>query len=201
MLEVMLALDYLGSLMLFPLSYYSYKAYRVTRIQVFSYLFLGFTLLASGTFSHGLALTLLALSRHARPSLEYLALISTAISMIAETLAYLLIALGYANVSRVVTAAVLPLLRRSLPLSITLDFIDTLLLTYIAFSAFTIYSSKRERTSLVIALSFTLLLAAHILQLASMLLLSKLLLTISRLSYFSGLAVLLYLTAEVGRAR
>ena len=197
MLMAVLALDYVGALILLPLTYYSYKAYRVSKVGVFFNLFLGFALLSSGTFCHGLSLTLAALGRgHA---LARLVAASGMASLVTETVAYLLIALGYAKASRAAAPVLLLLASWSSPAGLLLGVVNLILLTFIAFNALAVYSANRDKSSLLPLLAFLTLLASQCLRLAAVA--APRLALASRLLYFLGLLSLLYLAVEVSRGR
>jgi len=195
LLAAVLALDYTGALILLPLTYYSYRAYRVSGLGIFFNLFLGFALLSSGTFCHGLSLTLAALGpRHA---LARLVAASSLASLAAETAAYLLIALGYTRASRAAAPALLLLANWPSPLGTLFGVADLILLAYIVLNALAVYSATRDRSTLLPLLGFSTLLASQCLRLAA--LAAPRLALASRLLYFLGLLSLLYLAVEVSR--
>ena len=199
-LGLTLVTDLAGAAILFPLSLYSLKAFRLTGMRVFAYLFTGFSLLASGVACRGLALLLAFALSGPRAAASAMVAVATTISLVSETLALALIALGYHRQSRAAGASVAALLKGVYSVRLVAELLDIFLLMYILIHSASAYEESRSRLSLMVLAGFALLLASHVVGLAYVLTLSALAALLSKASYIAGLLSFLAVVVEVSRA-
>ena len=208
-IPLILSYDLIGSLIIFIISYFSFKALRITRLKIFFYMFLGFSLMATGLMIHGIGLLILLLSRPIMPLIAFLYPLLNRISIVSEIVAYLLIAVGYSlqvrhkEVMTFLAFLYPPRPRRLLPYLVTEqilgDIISMFLLLYIVFHALIIYRINKRRDSFLIFTGFLLILLSHLISATTVLARLELGLVISKTTYFAALISFLAMIVEVIR--
>lgn len=210
---VLTFLDGVGVVALLLLCYFLHRAFKITRSHLFLFFLLGFMTLAAGEAAR--TLMLLAASAAGVPPLAFfLAHAVGPLPLIGQTLAFLLIAVGYvlelvqlrARAPRDEVAAVLlvpPLLamRRGWgDLFVLLGFVDTALLLFNLLNAIGIHLSSRSTNTLLPVIAFLLFLASTLLLPPAVIAGSEEVFILSKLLYVSGLLIFLALSVRVARA-
>lgn len=207
----LLLVELAGLAALLVLCLYLFKAYRITSSKLFAYFFLGFTVLSAGELTRLILLLTAALARAPLLIEFFLFHVAGGLPQLCETVALILIALGYAReiaekasglasatpvVGEGALTQVLPRgLRR--PLLFIASAVNTVLLTFITISSFAVYFYSKKDIALLPAIAFLLMLFSEIVLIPSLLMFNELLFLISKLFHLAGLLSLLVLTFKV----
>lgn len=211
---VLMLIDGAATLALLLLCYFLYRAYRLTRSQLFFFFHLGFGLLAAGETARMLLLAAAFLAR--APLLAFfLAHGFGPAPLLLQTAALLLIAVGYAvelaqlrcaRGQAEPTAALIPLLplfalqRVWGGLFLTLAFVNIALSLFILLNAVSVHLSTKSTNSILPVVAFTMLLLSNVLLPLSVISGSEELFVASKALYLFGLLSFLALAARVARA-
>ncbi|MEM2616857.1 MAG: hypothetical protein QXL64_04960 [Thermofilaceae archaeon] len=211
---VLMLIDGAATLALLLLCYFLYRAYRLTRSQLFFFFLLGFGLLAAGETARMLLLAAAFLAR--APLLAFfLAHGFGPAPLLLQTAALLLIAVGYAvelaqlrcaREQAEPTAALIPLLplfalqRVWGGLFLTLAFVNIALSLFILLNAVSVHLSTKSTNSILPVVAFTMLLLSNVLLPLSVISGSEELFVASKALYLFGLLSFLALAARVARA-
>lgn len=155
-------------------SYFAFRYNRLVRSTQMNYIALGFAFLGLGILVEGFAPIILILRPRPAFYLEYV-LLGTLTYNLLEVLSYLVIALGYTR--SIFEKAPLAALTGSPGLTRTLKagylanlvggFISFVLLGYIVFHAWVVYSKNKSRLSMLLFLGFSTLMLSQVLLLVS----------------------------------
>lgn len=207
----LLIVELAGLIALLFLCFYLFKAYRITSSRLFAYFFLGFTVLGAGELARSILFLAAALAR-ARLLIEFFLIhVAGGLPQFCETIALILIALGYAReitgkaselaliIPGVGEETLIQILPRNLrrPLFFVASAVNMVLLTFITISSFTVYSHSRKDVALLPAVAFLLMLLSNMILIPSLLMLNELLFLLSKLFHLAGLLSLLALTFKV----
>lgn len=194
-------LDALGLGALLLLSYLLFRSWSITRNRLFAFFFLGFTVLSAGELSRLLLLAVAVASRISELRPFFLTHGAGLIPQLSQTIAFLLIAIGYSlEAFRAESLQVIfPhwLLRERRAAFWVTGVLNTTLLAYIVVNAFSVYAATRRNHSLFPALAFLLMLASNVALLFSISLENELLFVSSKLLHLAGLLLLLALAVKV----
>ena len=204
------ALDVVGVAALLLLCYFLYRAYRVSSNRLFAFFFLGFAVLAAGEVARTFLLLLAFASRAPRLLLFFLGHSIGLLPQLCQSLALLLIALGYA-LEAVRGRAGGGALALPLPLALLLaqrlwgglyallGFVNVALLVFILLNAVAVHLLSRSRRTILPVVAFALFLASNLLLLPAVFTGSEELFIASKAAYLAGLLALLALAVEVAR--
>jgi len=209
---IILVYDLIGSLIVFIISYFSLKALKMTRIKIFLFIFLGFSLMGTGLITHAIGTLIILISYPTRLVVNILHFWLNRISLISEIASYLLIAIGYSLQFKgkiLSISLIFPPFKRvrkaALPQFITEQligsFISTFLLVYITFHSFIVYKMNKKRPSFLIFTGFLLMLVSQVLGILSLMIRFSSGILLSKSIYFLALISFLAMTAEVTRAK
>jgi len=208
---VVFSLNVASAVVALMTSYYAYRFNRLAASPLLSSITFGFMLLGVGllveagtSVSLGQTLIDVLVSR-------VLATITTFTYLSIQMIAYLVFALGYALLAfgksaRTVAAAAVPVVTpRVVELAglynyaLVSYFVVLVLLAFIVFQGVLIHSRARTRFSSLVLLAFSLILAAHVVLLASVVALSGGLFLVGTATQFLGFASLLVFVLRSGR--
>ncbi len=208
-------LQLLSGLVALLVSYYAFRYGRVATSSFLRLLSLGFMLLGLGLLAQGSVLTLYLFNIGKISDRVNLTYDATALYLVLQVIAYLLIGLGYARrmhaspssepkpsvpaaaLVAMATTTVIPLLRtRLFEFS---ELVIIILVAFIAFQALLVYSENRTRFPLLILTAFILICVAHIGSLLSAVLASGALYLVGGLMQLAGFLALLYFVIRSGR--
>lgn len=200
-LTLTLGTNAIGALILFSISYLSFKALKMTKVRFFLFLFLGFSILGVDSFLKAVIFSILLATPAPRIVMYVSTLTLSILSTLAEVFAYILIALGYTDYFRsygklFLAAPIVPVLAVHLSGLIIAIF----LLLYIVFQAFTAYVHSRKRNQLSVMVGFSTILLSRILRLIAITAFSDSLFIASNLVYFAGLLCFLIVVLMVTRS-
>ncbi len=208
-------LQLLSGLVALLVSYYAFRYGRVATSSFLRLLSLGFMLLGLGLLAQGSVLTLYLFNIGRITDRINLTYEATALYLLLQVVAYLLIGLGYARrmhtapnpepktsipaaaLVAMAASTTIPALRtRLFEFS---ELVTIILVALIAFQALLVYSENRSRFPLLVLTAFTLILFAHIGSLLSAVLSSGALYLVGGLIQLAGFSVLLYFVIRSGR--
>lgn len=213
----------LGALLVFTLnvlsgvvalltSYYAYRFNRLATSPLLGSISLGFMLLGFGLFLEAGTSVTLGQTLVDMLTSRILAVIQTLAYLSIQMVAYVVFAVGYGILvfgkSSKVAAAAAVLLAAPRAVDVALGlyryalvsyFVVFVTLAFIVFQGFLIHSRSRSRFSLLVLLAFSLILAAHVVLLASVLDLSGLLFFTGTAVQFLGFLSLLVFLLRSGR--
>jgi len=208
---LMAFLDGVGTLALLMVCYFLYRAYRLSGARLLLFFLLGFTALAASEVAR--TLMLLAAFAARRPLLAFfLAHAAGPVPIVGQSVAFLLVAVGYAaeaagaRASARPAAALVPLAlalalqRLWRELYLVLAAVNAALLTFILLNAIVVYLSSRSRDTLLPVVAFSLFLASNLLLAAAVTAWSEEAFVLHKLLYIGGLLALLALALRVARA-
>lgn len=211
---VLTLIDGAAALALLLLCFFLYRAYRLTRSQLFLFFFFGFAVLAAGEVARTLMLAAAFLAR--APLLAFfLAHSMGPAPLFLQTVALLLIAAGYAmelaqlrhlGEREESTVSLIPLLplfawqRVWGGLFLTLAFVNIALSLFILLNAVSVYILRKSLDSILPVLAFSMLLLSNMLLPLSVIRISEELFILSKSLYLIGLLAFLALAVRVARA-
>lgn len=225
----LLLLDVVATVALIIISYYLYRAYRVSSSQLVLFFLLGFAILAAGEGLRIVLLTIALASSIPILLIFFLAHVVGFVPQLFQTLALLMVAAGYAlelaqlrSRSKVASIVpLLPLLHLQLEwgelyiwgdLYMTFTYANLALLIFILFNAVSVHLSSRTRPTLFTLVAFLLLFISNLLLLPLpavgvvggvdvVVVVGESLFLASKAVYLFGLLSFLALAIEVARAR
>ena len=147
--------DFIGFLIFWLIGWFSFKAFKLTKLKILMFFLIGFIILGIGDFFHGFAL-LIVIAHHQARKLMYL---SVLLAEILDTVAYTLIAIGYSTKLEDLFKKIPIILPVLFPF---LQIVNISLLLYICFFAFLNYYYNKKDTTLYTFFGFLSLLLSHL---------------------------------------
>jgi hypothetical protein len=205
------ALNVFSAVVAFLTSYYAYRFSRVAESPLLNAITFGFMLLGVGLLAEAGTSAVLGLTLVDVLALRALALVETFTYLSVQMLAYLVFAAGYALIAfgkpakAVAAASVLVVAPRVVDIvglyryALVSYFVVLVLLGFIVFQGLLIHSRTKSRFSLLVLLAFTLILAAHVVLLVSVVDLSGVLFLAGTAVQFMGFASMLVFLLRSGR--
>jgi hypothetical protein len=205
-------LNILSGVVAFLTSYYAYRFNRLADSQLLRSISVGFMLLGVGLFAE--AATSVSLGQTLVDILvsRVLAVIETFTYLTVQMVAYVVFAVGYgylafgrsgksvaASAALAVAPRVVGIAAGLYSFAIVSYFVVLLLLVFIVFQGALIHVRASSRFSLLVLLSFTFILAAHVILLASVVALAGLWFLVGDVVQFFGFVTLLVFLLRSGR--
>ncbi len=213
--SLLLALiDGVATLALLLLCYFLFRAYRLSRSELFLFFFLGFSVLAAGETARTLMLVAAFLA-NSPPLAFFLVHGAGPAPLLLQTVALALIAAGYAleiaqlrrsqgeqpdAAAALVPLALVPAWQRPWSgLFLTLSFVNVALSLFVLLNAVSVHLSTRSTTSLLPVIAFALLLLSNLTLPVAVATASEELFLASKALYLLGLMAFLALAVRVAR--
>jgi hypothetical protein len=218
-LPFVVAFDLISGIIALLVSYYAFQARRWIQSSVLNAISFGFMLLGAALLVEALTTLSLGITVAAASRLRTFELLENLAYLILQVVALAIIAVGYARtayasgapaaaqsgfVAYVVKAAAKPAKLVGLALVLYylflgLEFVILLVLIFIIFQGFLIYSNSRDNSSLLVLLGFALIFVAHLVVLSSILDISGTQYLVAALVQFLGFLSLLTFAIRSGR--
>ena len=218
-LPFVVAFDLISGIIALLVSYYAFQARRWIESGVLSAISFGFMLLGAALLVESVTTLSLGITVAAASRLRVFELVENLAYLILQVVALGIIAVGYARtayasgapasaqsgfVAYAVKAAAKPVKLAGLALVLYylflgLEFVILLVLIFIIFQGFLIYSKSRDNSSLLVLLGFALIFVAHLVVLSSILDISGTQYLVAALVQFLGFLSLLTFAIRSGR--
>jgi len=218
-LPFVVAFDLISGIIALLVSYYAFQARRWIESSVLSAISFGFMLLGAALLVEAVTTLSLGITVAAASRLRTFELLENLAYLILQVVALTVIAVGYARtayasgapaaaqpgfVAYAVKAAAKPARLAGLALVLYylflgLEFVILLVLIFIIFQGFLIYSKNRDNSSLLVLLGFALIFVAHLVVLSSILDISGTQYLVAALVQFLGFLSLLTFAIRSGR--
>jgi hypothetical protein len=218
-LPFVVAFDLISGIIALLVSYYAFQARRWIESSVLSAISFGFMLLGAALLVEALTTLSLGITVAAASRLRTFELVENLAYLILQVVALAVIAIGYARtayasgapaaaqsgfLAYAVKAAAKPAKLAGLALVLYylflgLEFVILLVLIFIIFQGFLIYSKSRDNSSLLVLLGFALIFVAHLVVLSSILDISGTQYLVAALVQFLGFLSLLTFAIRSGR--
>jgi len=218
-LPFVVAFDLISGIIALLVSYYAFQARRWIESSVLSAISFGFMLLGAALLVEAVTTLSLGITVAAASRLRTFELLENLAYLILQVVALTVIAVGYARtayasgapaaaqsgfVAYAVKATAKPARLAGLALVLYylflgLEFVILLVLIFIIFQGFLIYSKNRDNSSLLVLLGFALIFVAHLVVLSSILDISGTQYLVAALVQFLGFLSLLTFAIRSGR--
>jgi hypothetical protein len=195
------------------ISYYAFRFNRLLENNVLRFVSFGFMMLGIGLLVEALTRIFVTATLKTIVSPNLLLTLASGIYLFLQVAAYFVFAWGYAlgayTQTRVSGALLLgglakyQKLRRyylaGFMVNLVAQLLSVIFLAFVVFQGVLVYSRSHNRLSLMVLLGFTLIFAAHLVMLASILVVSGLLLAVGSVIRFAGFASMLVFLIRSGR--
>lgn len=217
-IPIVVAFDLFSGIIALLVSYYAFQARRLIDSSVLSAISFGFMLLGAALLVEGVTTISLGLTAASASRLRTFELLENLAYLVLQVAALLVIAIGYAEATfgarnllaeaasgfavyatKAKAAKLVGLALLLYYLFLGLEFVILLILVFIMFEGFLIYSRGRDNSSLLVLLGFALIFVGHVVVLHSILAISGTEYLVAAAVQFLGFLSLLAFVIRSGR--